>query len=107
VDTVQGNATGKGAPVRGLRRKAAAQYLKNVHGIPVSYSGLAKAAVRGDGPPYRLWGKIPIYDPPGLDAFAESRIGPEVRCTAEYAAPGKHPGRPGKSASSTGAADPA
>jgi hypothetical protein len=67
-----------------LRRTEAAQYVTNKFGIPCSPKTLAKlACVRSDGPPFRLAGRFPLYSTDGLDAWAQSKIGPLVRSTSE------------------------
>jgi len=69
-----------------LRRRAAAEHLRSRWGIPCSEKTLAKLACVGGGPVYRLCGRIPLYTPADLDAFAESKIGKPVRSTSEYEA---------------------
>lgn len=49
-----------------LRRKDAATYLKNKHGIG-SWQTLAKLAISGDGPAYRKFGRTVLYAPSDLD----------------------------------------
>jgi hypothetical protein len=67
-----------------LRRTEAAQYVTNKFGIPCSPKTLAKlACVSSDGPPFRLAGRFPLYSTDSLDAWAQSKIGPLVRSTAE------------------------
>ena len=67
-----------------LRRTEAAQYVTNKFGIPCSPKTLAKlACVSSDGPPFRLAGRFPLYSTDGLDAWAQSKIGPLVRSTSE------------------------
>jgi hypothetical protein len=67
-----------------LRRRAAAEYIRVRWGIPCSEKTLAKLACIGGGPVYRLCGRTPLYAPPDLDSFAESKIGKPVRSTSEY-----------------------
>ena len=43
-----------------LRRAATARALTKA-GYPVAASTLATMASRGGGPPYRLWGRVPLY----------------------------------------------
>lgn len=69
-----------------LRRRAAAEYLREHWGIPCSEKTLAKLACVGGGPLYRLFGRIPLYTAAYLDEYAESRIGKPVRSTSEYGA---------------------
>ena len=44
-----------------LRRRAAAEYLRQRWGIPCSEKTLAKLACVGGGPVYRRFGRIPRY----------------------------------------------
>ena len=69
-----------------LRRKAAAEYLRARWGIPCSEKTLAKLACKGGGPPYRLFGRIPLYTSGDLDGYAEAKIGKLVRSTSDYGA---------------------
>jgi hypothetical protein len=70
--------------VRLLRRVEAAKYVTDTYGIPCSPKTLAKiACVSSDGPPIRMVGRIPLYPKPGLDAWAQKKIGPLVRSTSE------------------------
>ena len=67
-----------------LRRTEAAQYITAKFGIPCSPKTLAKiACISADGPPFRLAGRFPLYPTAGLDAWAQSKIGPLVRSTSE------------------------
>ena len=59
-----------------LRRREASAYLAAVHGIRLGPNTLAKLAVTGGGPRYRLDGRYPLYERPELDAFAAARLGP-------------------------------
>jgi hypothetical protein len=80
-ETVQ-DETAKLEPL--LRRTAAAAYVVATFGLPCSPKTLAKlACVSSDGPPFRLAGRIPLYPKPGLDAWAQSKLGPLVRSTSE------------------------
>lgn len=59
-----------------LRRKVAARYLSDVHGIPVQPTTLAKwFCVSSDGPPAFKSGRIPLYPRVELDAWAARRLG--------------------------------
>jgi hypothetical protein len=69
-----------------LRRKAAANYLKEHWGLPCSEKTLAKLACVGGGPAYRRFGRIPLYAAADLDEFAQIRLGRPVRSTSEYGA---------------------
>ena len=70
-------------PIRLLRRNDAARYVIDTWGIPVSKQTLAKLAVIGGGPEYRKAGRVPLYDPGDLDAWARSRLGPKQRSTTD------------------------
>jgi hypothetical protein len=69
-----------------LRRQAAAEYLRTQWGVPCSPKTLAKLACVGGGPVYRLFGRIPLYSPLDLDAYAKGKLGKPVRSTSEYEA---------------------
>ena len=58
-----------------MRRCMASQYLLEVHGVSLSTATLAKLAVVGGGPSFRLDGRFPLYDLPVLDAYAIARVG--------------------------------
>jgi hypothetical protein len=64
--------------------RQAAEYLRRECGIPSTEKTLAKLASVGGGPVYRLFGRIPLYAPPDLDAYAQAKISGPVRSTAEY-----------------------
>jgi hypothetical protein len=55
-----------------LRRRAASALLRQ-HGYPVAETTLAKYATIGGGPPFESFGRIPLYDPEELLAWARSR----------------------------------
>jgi hypothetical protein len=57
-----------------LRRKAASDYLREIHGLERAPSTLAKLAVIGGGPVFRRAGRIPLYSPDDLDCWAESLL---------------------------------
>jgi len=65
-----------------LRRDKAAEYLRNGYGFG-STGTLAKLAVQGGGPQFRLIGRWPVYTPSDLDAWAKSRMSAPGRTTAE------------------------
>jgi hypothetical protein len=67
-----------------LRRRAAAEYLRESCGIPCSEKTLAKLACIGGGPVYRRFGRIPLYLTADLDAYAEAKISKPVQSTSEY-----------------------
>ncbi len=68
---------------RPLRRAEAADYLYEQHGIRRAVGTLAKLAVVGGGPRFRVAGRTPLYAPADLDAFAASITSPPVRSTSE------------------------
>lgn len=61
-------------PLKFLRREQAAQYLQERYGFGAR-SSLAKWAVDGSGPKFRLMGRYPVYQPEDLDRWALSRLG--------------------------------
>jgi hypothetical protein len=67
-----------------LRRRAAAEYLREERGIPCSEKTLAKFACIGGGPIYRRFGRIPLYLIADLDAYAEAKLSKPIRSTSEY-----------------------
>ena len=69
-----------------LRRKAAAEYLREQWGVPCTEKTLAKLACIGGGPVYRRFGRIPLYAAADLDEFAQAKLGKPVRSTSEYGA---------------------
>ncbi len=68
---------------RRLRRAEAATYLHETHGIRRTVSTLAKLAVIGGGPRFRVAGRTPLYETDDLDAFAASITSPRVGSTSE------------------------
>jgi hypothetical protein len=72
-----------------LRRAQAAAYIEATYGFPCSRQWLAKLAVIGGGPVYRKAGRIPIYAPEDLDAWALARIGAPRRSTSDVSVPSK------------------
>ncbi len=71
------------ALTRRLRRSEAATYLLETHGIRRAVGTLAKLAVVGGGPRFRVAGRTPLYAPDDLDAWAESILSPPVSSTSE------------------------
>lgn len=82
-------------PAQFLRRSAAAQYLRAKFGIGSSAS-LAKYACLGGGPRFHLCGRIPLYEPDDLDAWALSRIGEAMASTSDNPDHVKPRGGPGR-----------
>ena len=68
---------------RRLRRVEASAYLKETWGIDCANKTLAKLACVGGGPPMEYIGRVPTYPQDGLDAYAQSKIGPRVASTSE------------------------
>jgi hypothetical protein len=68
---------------RPLCRSEAADYLFEQHGIRRTVGTLAKLAVIGGGPRFRVAGRIPLYTTDDLDAWAESILSPLVGSTSE------------------------
>jgi hypothetical protein len=66
-----------------LRRRPAAEAL-TAAGFPVSEKTLATKAVRGGGPPYRLFGRTVLYRWADALAWAESRLS-APRCSTSEA----------------------
>lgn len=66
-----------------MRRRGASQYLQQEHGVSLAHSTLAKLAVVGGGPAFRLDGRFPVYDRDTLDAYASARLGPLRRSTSD------------------------
>ncbi len=65
-----------------LRRADAASYLQERYGAYTKET-LAKLAVVGGGPSFRLLGRFPVYTREDLDAWANSRLSSRVSSTAE------------------------
>jgi hypothetical protein len=67
-----------------FRRTEAANYLTETYGFPCSPKTLAKwACLTSDGPPFRMFGRTPLYPQSCLDAWVRSRLGPVVYSTSE------------------------
>jgi len=65
-----------------LRRIQTAEAL-TAAGYPTSPATLATMATRGGGPPYQLYGRVPVYRWSDALAWAEARLSLPVRSTAE------------------------
>src|SRR5437588_7323355 len=81
-------AAGRGVdadrPRKPLKRRAAAStYLWEEWGIERAVGTLAKLAVTGGGPRFRKAGRVPLYDPADLDAWACDLLGEPVTSTSE------------------------
>ncbi len=69
--------------MRLLRRKEAARYLLEKHGVPVAAQTLAKLAVIGGGPPFVKFGRFPLYLPDDLDCWVRVKLGAKRRSTSD------------------------
>jgi hypothetical protein len=70
------------APDALLTRRAAAAAL-TAAGYPVARATLATRAVRGGGPPFRRFGRVPLYRWGDLLDWAEGRMSAPMRSTSE------------------------
>ncbi|HWL68999.1 MAG TPA: hypothetical protein VNS22_11515 [Geminicoccus sp.] len=61
-------------PTRFVRRSEASRHLKEVWGIDRAPTTLAKLACIGGGPVYHKAGRVPLYKPEDLDAWARAMI---------------------------------
>jgi hypothetical protein len=66
-----------------MRRRDASAYLFEAHGVSLTVGSLAKLAVIGGGPRFRLDGRFPVYDRDELDSFATARLGPLRSSTSD------------------------
>lgn len=66
-----------------LRRKEAAVYLFETHGVPIAVATLAKMATVGGGPAITYFGKVPLYALEDLDKWATQKLERPVHSTAE------------------------
>jgi hypothetical protein len=74
----------EGGGPRFLRRTDAAKYLREKWGLPCQPRSLAKiACVSSDGPEMHYAGRIPLYTPKALDAYAVKKISPARRSTSD------------------------
>jgi hypothetical protein len=80
---------------RDMTRAEAAQYITD-RWFPCSPKTLAKLAVVGGGPAFRKVGRVPLYSETSSDTWAEGKIGPLVRSTAELSASEATPRRRGR-----------
>jgi hypothetical protein len=71
-------------PLQPLKRRAAASaYLREKWGVERAPGTLAKLAVLGGGPRFRKAGRVPLYAPADLDAWASELLGEAVASTSE------------------------
>lgn len=73
-------------PTHFFRRKAAARYVQETWGVPLSPNTLSKFAVVGGGPIFQTFGRFPVYTTEDLDAWVKARLGPRVTSTAALVA---------------------
>jgi hypothetical protein len=66
-----------------LRRKSAAQYVREHWGVPCSPNTLAKLATIGGGPVFQRSGRIPLYTSDNLDRWVESKLSKPMRSTSD------------------------
>jgi hypothetical protein len=66
-----------------LRRKAAADYVRQCWGAPCTLNTLAKLAVVGGGPLFRRAGRIPLYTTDWLDQWVEAKLSKPLRSTSD------------------------
>jgi len=66
-----------------FRRKQASKYLHDKFNVKREPSTLAKLAVTGGGPPYRLLNRVPLYTPADLDQWVASKLGPRMHSTSD------------------------
>lgn len=74
------------SPDTRLRRRETAEALTEA-GFPITESTLATKACRGGGPPFRSFGRIPLYRWGDSLAWAESRLSAPRRSTSETHSP--------------------
>jgi hypothetical protein len=65
-----------------LQRKALGAALRD-EGFPIADSTLATMAVRGGGPPFQRFGRIPLYTWGTSLMWARGRLSPPLRTTSE------------------------
>jgi hypothetical protein len=65
-----------------LTRDQTAEALSTA-GFPVKAKTLSTKASRGGGPPFRLFGRKPLYRWQDALEWAQSRLGPELGSTSE------------------------
>jgi hypothetical protein len=65
-----------------LRRRTTVEAL-NAKGYPIAEATLATMASRGGGPPYRLFGRVPLYRWGDSLAWAEGKLSAPRRSTSE------------------------
>jgi hypothetical protein len=69
-----------------FRRKQAGQYLLDTYGFGAPTTLAKIACVSSDGPPFRKCGRIVLYDPADLDAWAQRKLTGLRRSTSDTGA---------------------
>jgi hypothetical protein len=69
-----------------MDRKQASQYFKENHG-PVTVARLHRLAVKGEGPPYRLFARRALYEPDDLDEWWAAVLVSKKKATSHAANP--------------------
>lgn len=69
-----------------IRRADAAAYLQERYGLRTSTQTLARRAVEGTGPTYRLAGRTPLYSVCDLNDWAAQQISAPRRSTSDRVA---------------------
>jgi hypothetical protein len=77
-----GNKTSTAPNSRFLRRREAANYLRDRYGFGAART-LAKGVVTGDTPVYHKAGRIVLYTQEALDRWALAKIGAPQRSTSD------------------------
>jgi hypothetical protein len=87
-----------------LRRKQLAEAL-SVAGFPIAVATLSTMGSRGGGPPFRVWGRVPLYRWGYALAWAEGRLSSPRSSSSEAdaTAPAPAPDRASTSVSDTAA----
>ena len=67
-----------------LRRKEAAEYVRKTFNVPCAASTLAKLAVVGGGPPYKRFGRFPLYSKAALRDWVQLHFAGTYRSTSDY-----------------------
>jgi hypothetical protein len=76
-----------------LRRESCAAALSEA-GFPISKATLATKAVRGGGPPFRRFNRVPLYRWGDALDWARAQLGPVIRSTSEADAACPRPATP-------------
>jgi hypothetical protein len=80
------------SPSRYLRRRDAAEYLKQTWGLRCSEQTLANYATRGNGPSFHRYGRHVVYSTASLDDYAQGRMSAPMRSTSEASLVGRSTG---------------